>query len=154
MPIQLFTNLHFVCVFFFFTSFILIFFVDSAAGGVRLMETPNAGGNSENSEGVNVIAIIYLFVCLFQCRPALSFEVIHRLLGATLLKAEMEIKYRVGNWKKTDYVCKINEHTIAVSVTRAVGYPKEEDFDVDQAVDLLKKKLFGLSPFLSVLTHV
>ena len=69
---------------------------------MKLMTLPNAGGHSERSE-------------------ALSFEVLHRLLGAELLKAEMEIKYINSNWKKTDYLVTIQGRKIAVSVTRSVG---------------------------------
>jgi hypothetical protein len=82
----------------------------------------------------------------------LSYEVMHRLLGATLLKSEMEIHYLNEHWKKTDYVCSILGKKIAVSVTRAVGFPRVNDFDVEQAVVLLKKKLLGLvcSSFFSL----
>eukprot|EP00770_Monocercomonoides_exilis_P013670 MONOS_13615.3-p1 / transcript=MONOS_13615.3 / gene=MONOS_13615 / organism=Monocercomonoides_exilis_PA203 / gene_product=Signal transducing adapter molecule 2 / transcript_product=Signal transducing adapter molecule 2 / location=Mono_scaffold00854:12729-19094(+) / protein_length=1847 / sequence_SO=supercontig / SO=protein_coding / is_pseudo=false len=96
-----------------------------SSGALRMLSLPNAGGNSDNSE-------------------ALSFDFLHRVFNAQLLKAEMEIKYANKNWKKTDYVAKIKNHVVGVSVTRAVGYPRPGDFSEDQAVSLLKKKLFGI----------
>lgn len=92
---------------------------------ISLMTIPNAGGHSEHSE-------------------ALSFEIMHRLFGAELLKGEMEIRYENPNWKKTDYLAIFGDnHKIAVSVTRAVGYPIMNEFSEDDAIDLLKKKLVG-----------
>ena len=89
------------------------------------MTLPNAGGHSERSE-------------------ALSFEVLHRLLGAELLKAEMEIKYVNSNWKKTDYLVSIQGKKIAVSVTRSVGFPRASRFNEADAEELLTKKLVGI----------
>lgn len=94
-------------------------------GGLRMLEVPNAGGHSANSE-------------------ALSFELIHRLLNIELIKTEMEIHYANSSWKKTDYLCKMLGKKVAVSVTRAVGYPIEHDFKVPQAIALLEKKLTGV----------
>ncbi|KAH7829450.1 uncharacterized protein MONOS_11067 [Monocercomonoides exilis] len=94
-------------------------------GAIQLMTLPNAGGHSERSE-------------------ALSFEVLHRILGCELCKAEMEIKYLSPNWKKTDYLIQLRSHKVAVSVTRAVGYPNPQFFDESAAVELLKKKLSGI----------
>ncbi|KAK2943217.1 putative PE-PGRS family protein [Blattamonas nauphoetae] len=108
-----------------FESFVPFHHYDFSPDAIRMLSLPNAGGHSENSE-------------------ALSFELIHRMFGATLDKAEMEIHYANEHWKKTDYVCRIKSHRLGVSVTRAVGFPKPENFDIGQAASLLKKKLFGI----------
>ena len=50
---------------------------------MRMLNCTNAGGSSDNSE-------------------ALSFDILHRLFGAELLKAEMEVKYINSVGKKTD----------------------------------------------------
>ncbi|KAK2953740.1 putative Signal transducing adapter molecule 2 [Blattamonas nauphoetae] len=92
---------------------------------IRMLSLPNAGGHSENSE-------------------ALSFEVLYRMFGAKLVKAEMEIKYDNAGWKKTDYSCTLFGHYIGVSVTRAVGFPSSSDFGPSDAQALLSKKLFGI----------
>jgi hypothetical protein len=88
-----------------------------------------------------VIIIIFVIIIIYL---ALSFDFLYRLFDAELKKTEMEVKYQNEHGKKTDYVCKIKKHKIAVSVTRAVGFPNVEDFDMEQAIELLKKKLLGL----------
>lgn len=90
-----------------------------------MLDTPNAGGSSDNSE-------------------ALSFEILHHLFQAEFLKTEMQIIYADVGWSKTDYLIKIREHKLGVSVTRAVGHPNPEDFTEKMAFDLLTKKLFGV----------
>ncbi|KAH7822179.1 putative Signal transducing adapter molecule 2 [Monocercomonoides exilis] len=92
---------------------------------MKMLSLENAGGSSDKSEAV-------------------SFDVLHRLFSAKLEKAEMEIKYINQNWKKTDYLCTIAGHRLGVSVTRAVGHPRPEDFTEEMAVSLMQKKLFGI----------
>ncbi|KAJ4454355.1 putative Signal transducing adapter molecule 2 [Paratrimastix pyriformis] len=92
---------------------------------IRVLTTPNAGGNSENSE-------------------ALSFEVLHRLLGARLLKTEMQIHYQAGA-KITDYLCILHGHRLGVSVTRAMKHTDPAEFTAADAEALLNKKLYGVN---------
>lgn len=94
-------------------------------GGTRLLNTPNAGGNSLTSEVV-------------------SYELLRRLIGAQLSKTEMEISYDFPDHsKKTDYVVSVNQdrtRQIAVSVTRAMRHPRQE-YSYEQAESLITKKL-------------
>lgn len=91
-------------------------------GGLRLLETPNAGGNSVWSE-------------------VMSFEVLNGLFGASLKRTEMEIKYAPCS-KITDYSAEVLGHHVGVSVTRAMKY--KGIFTTEDAMRLLKKKLFGV----------
>eukprot|EP00164_Ancoracysta_twista_P009572 GFYU01014203.1.p1 GENE.GFYU01014203.1~~GFYU01014203.1.p1 ORF type:complete len:424 (-),score=90.29 GFYU01014203.1:218-1489(-) len=91
--------------------------------GKRLMDEPNAGGNSVNSE-------------------ALSFEVLEACFRATILRTEMEVKYKTPDSKKIDYTCEMMEYTIGVSVTRAMKY--KGPFTEEDARYLYTKKLTGL----------
>eukprot|EP00771_Trimastix_marina_P003897 gnl/Trimastix_PCT/608.p1 GENE.gnl/Trimastix_PCT/608~~gnl/Trimastix_PCT/608.p1 ORF type:complete len:440 (-),score=67.24 gnl/Trimastix_PCT/608:186-1505(-) len=97
-----------------------------SSGAFRILHEPNAGGNSVNSE-------------------ALSFEVLHRMYGAKLLKTEMEIIYYHPWWKKTDYLLTIDGRPLAISVTRAMKYPHPSMFTYQDAIDLLAKKLNGIN---------
>jgi len=94
-------------------------------GAIDVLTTPNAGGNSENSE-------------------ALSFEILHRVFGAQLLKTEMAIRYP-PEWKKTDYLALFGTHRIGVSVTRAMKHIHPDDFLPTDAEALLSKKLSGVN---------
>lgn len=90
-----------------------------------MLTTQNAGGTSENSE-------------------ALSYELMHRLVGVELVKTEMQIRYKHDSSKKTDYLVEFQNKKIAVSVTRAMKYPNPAFFTPHDAEVLLKKKLFGV----------
>lgn len=91
----------------------------------RLVQyTPNAGGSSEISE-------------------ALSFEILKKFFNAKLLKTEMEIFYFPMGGSITDYVVKVFDTTIAVSVTRAMKH-NDEEFTYENADALLRKKLKGI----------
>lgn len=92
-------------------------------GAKKLLNTPNAGGSSIISE-------------------ALSLEFISRSFGAQLLKTEMEVSYWPTGGSITDYVAKIYDRVIGVSVTRAMKY--DGNFSIDDAIRLLKKKLCGV----------
>lgn len=75
----------------------------TASGGQLILDKPNAGGTSEASE-------------------ALSFQILHSLLGARLLATEMELQYEEGS-KMTDYLVDFNsEVKIGVSVTRMIDF--------------------------------
>ncbi len=89
----------------------------------RLMFTPNAGGNSVESE-------------------TLSFEMLKKSFNAKLLKTEMEVSYWPMGGSITDYVCNMFDSVIGVSVTRAMKYNGE--FTFDDANSLLTKKLKGI----------
>eukprot|EP00339_Tiarina_fusa_P023920 CAMPEP_0117014392 /NCGR_PEP_ID=MMETSP0472-20121206/11680_1 /TAXON_ID=693140 ORGANISM="Tiarina fusus, Strain LIS" /NCGR_SAMPLE_ID=MMETSP0472 /ASSEMBLY_ACC=CAM_ASM_000603 /LENGTH=176 /DNA_ID=CAMNT_0004717931 /DNA_START=1611 /DNA_END=2141 /DNA_ORIENTATION=- len=92
-------------------------------GGNQILNLPNAGGNSLESE-------------------VLSFELLHECYGAALLKTEMEIEYFPEYSKKTDYSIHIVGHDIGVSVTRAMKFGCQ--FTAADARHLLEKKLFGI----------
>ncbi|KAL9643538.1 hypothetical protein ABK040_010152 [Willaertia magna] len=96
-------------------------------GGERILNEPNAGGGSTFSE-------------------VLSFEVLHKLLGAELLCTEMELIYYPIGSKKTDYSVKINGKKYGVSVTRCFDYMnlKAEKLSEKYIKFLLEKKLSGV----------
>jgi len=93
-------------------------------GSQKVFTEPNAGGNSVNSE-------------------AMSFEVLHRLYGARLVKTEMAIAYYHPNWKKTDYSIHLFGHHVGVSVTRAMKH--RGPFTVEDGEILMQKKLNGVN---------
>lgn len=91
----------------------------------RVFYEPNAGGASVVSE-------------------ALSVEYMCRRIRASDTVPEMKIQYYFYNWKKIDYISTINGERIGVSVTRAMGYPNPELFEMEDALRLGTKKLYGL----------
>ena len=94
-------------------------------GGQKVLLDDNAGGSSTYSE-------------------VFAFEVLHRCELAGLLKTEMEIIYEPSEGKITDLLVTIDGRKIGVSVTRAVGFPKDAPYTVEQAQSLLDKKLAGI----------
>jgi len=94
------------------------------AGAERIFNLPNAGGNSVMSE-------------------VLSCELMSALLGATLLRTEMEIEYMWHGCKITDYSMELCGQATGVSVTRALKF--NGVFTEEDAVHLLKKKLDGVN---------
>ncbi|RQM19652.1 hypothetical protein B5M09_010993 [Aphanomyces astaci] len=90
-----------------------------------VLREPNAGGQSVVSE-------------------ALSMEYMHQMFGAVDVVTEMQIQYWSSNWKKVDYICTMHGQRIAVSVTRAMKFHKNEPFTTADAQVLLRKKLHGL----------
>jgi hypothetical protein len=96
------------------------------SGAQKVLNTPNAGGNSIWSETI-------------------SFEVLASLCRAVLHKTEMEIEYMPGS-KITDYSVKVFDKDIGVSVTRAMKFSKKgELFTEEDAMKLLSKKLHGVN---------
>jgi hypothetical protein len=91
----------------------------------KVLSSPNAGGNSIVSE-------------------TMSAEILHRLYGANDIRTEMEVEYIFDNWKIADYCIRISGKNVGVSVTRAMGFPYESSFDLQQADKLLRKKINGL----------
>lgn len=98
--------------------------INLSTGGKRILNTPNAGGNSVWSE-------------------VMSFEVIHSLTGANLEKTEMEIEYFPCGGKITDYSINIQGKVFGISVTRALKFRGE--FTIEDGIALLTKKLSGVN---------
>ena len=90
-------------------------------GGRRLMETPNAGGSSGNSE-------------------AFAFEQLARCELAGLLKTETEIVYDTQG-KITDLEVTIDGHKVGVSVVRAMTFPFGNPYTVEAATTIIQRKL-------------
>jgi len=97
--------------------------IQMSPGAQRITSEPNAGGNSLVSE-------------------ALSFEVLHRMLGAGLLATEMEVRYWPEVGPMTDYLACIMGRTFGVSVTRAFAFRRK--FTLEDGVKLLCRKLTGI----------
>lgn len=92
------------------------------SGGAReILEEGTAGGSSEYSE-------------------AFAFEVLARCEAATLLWSETEVEYLPPDSKKTDFVAEIDGERIGVSVTRAVGFPRDAPYPTERAQALLTDK--------------
>ena len=94
-------------------------------GGREIISDGNAGGSSLLSE-------------------VFAYEVLARCESAVLLKTETEIIYNDPAGKKTDLLVMIGESKLGVSVTRAVGFPREDPYTVEQAQGLLEQKLSGV----------
>ncbi len=91
----------------------------------QILNSPNAGGGSINSE-------------------AYAMEVLHRHFNARSVTTEMDIKYYNPGWKKCDFITRMSER-VGVSVTRALTDKKSNPDTLDVALDrLLVKKLTGL----------
>ncbi len=90
----------------------------------RILNTPNAGGSSIESE-------------------TLSFEILKQYFNAKLLKTEMEVPYWPEGGSINDYVVYLFETVIGVSVTRAMNF-KSGVFTGEDATNLLVKKLNGI----------
>lgn len=84
----------------------------------------NAGGKSAVSEAFS----IYYFGWI---------------RGATDFVFEKEVDYWIS-YKMVDFICTVKGKRVGVSVTRAMGFPSPNYFGYDDAVILLRKKLFGL----------
>lgn len=91
-------------------------------GGREIIADGNAGGSSILSE-------------------VFSYEVLERCEGAALLKTETEVTYQDVEGKMTDLLVSIGGHKVGVSVTRAVGWPREDPYPAEQAQGLLEDKL-------------
>jgi len=93
-------------------------------GTKRILNVPNAGGNSIWSE-------------------AMSFEIMHTLFDAKLLRTETELRYVFHGCKITDYSMEAFKRKIGVSVTRAMKF--RGLFTETDACELLRKKLEGIN---------
>jgi len=94
-----------------------------SAEAMRLLDTPNAGGNSALSEAV-------------------SFDTLRAQYGCQLVRTEMEIDYWCVT-KITDYSVMAMDARIGVSVTRACKFRGR--FTMADATQLLTKKLYGVN---------
>ncbi|MFO0745583.1 MAG: hypothetical protein U1F43_07910 [Myxococcota bacterium] len=92
------------------------------AGGQEMWADGNAGGSSVESE-------------------IFAFEVLDRCELATLVKSETEVVYDPPSSKKTDILVSIDGLKVGVSVTRAVKFPFDAPYTVDDAKTILTKKL-------------
>jgi hypothetical protein len=93
-------------------------------GGAEIIADGNAGGSSLLSE-------------------VFAYEVLQRCELAILLKTETEIEYdEMGSL--TDFLAEIDGSKLGVSVTRAVGFPRDDPYTVQQAQSLLEDKLAGV----------
>jgi hypothetical protein len=89
------------------------------------MEIPNAGGSSNISE-------------------ALSMEYMAQVIGAKRFIPEMEVLYWIEA-SMCDFIMTDGQgENVGVSVTRAVRYPFNIEFTLDDARFLLNKKLYKL----------
>ncbi|QDG52487.1 hypothetical protein FIV42_17605 [Persicimonas caeni] len=91
-------------------------------GGREIIADGNAGGSSILSE-------------------VFAYEVLERCELATLFKTENEVSYTVSDTSITDLLVEIDGLKVGVSVTRAVGWPREDPYTVEQATTLLTDKL-------------
>jgi hypothetical protein len=94
-------------------------------GGQKIFADGNAGGSSIHSE-------IFAYEVLLRCELA------------ELMKTETEILYLDAGGKITDLLVFLDERRVGVSVTRAVGWPKDDPYTEEKASELLEKKLQGV----------
>ena len=94
-------------------------------GGQEIIDDGNAGGSSILSE-------------------VFSYEVLHRCEDADLLKTEMEVTYTDPSGKLTDFLVDFDGTKIGVSVTRAIGWPRDDPYTVESAQNILEQKLQGV----------
>lgn len=90
--------------------------------GQAVFDAGNLGGSSLHSE-------------------VIAFEVLARCEGASLVATEGEIVYEDDMGTKTDLLVDIDGLMVGVSVTRAVGFPLDDPYPLDQATALLEDKL-------------
>jgi hypothetical protein len=98
-------------------------------GATKILNTPNAGGNSIWSE-------------------VFSLEVLEDVFGVKLLKTEMEIEYKTTS-KITDYLADIDGEAVGVSVSRIINFRDLKKkykgiFTIEELRGLLYKKLYGV----------
>lgn len=92
-------------------------------GGEAILEAGTAGGSSIYSE-------------------VFAYEVLARCDGAALLETEGTIEYRPEHTGSiTDFLVEIDGQQVGVSVTRAVGFPRDDPYTVETAGALLSDKL-------------
>lgn len=90
-------------------------------GGREILRDGNAGGSSILSE-------------------VFAYEMLARCEGAVLLKTETEVVYDVAA-KITDMIVEIDGKKVGANPTRAIGFPFDAPYTVEQAKTILEKKL-------------
>ena len=90
----------------------------------KCLFSPNAGGKSIVSE-------------------ALSIEYFINVFNASQIILEMQITYWI-DYKMVDFICSIDDQRVGISVTRAMGFPEPQQFNLNHARHLLNKKIHGL----------
>lgn len=95
------------------------------AGGQEVLADGNAGGSS-------------LFSEIF------SYEILERCENASLLKTETEVAIIDPQGSLTDLLIDIDGVKLGVSVTRAIAFPFDDPYSVEQARTLLDQKLQGV----------
>ncbi|MDP6943780.1 MAG: hypothetical protein QF464_06480 [Myxococcota bacterium] len=96
---------------------------------LKRYEEPNAGGSS-------------------KCSEVMSMQLLMDCEGAVVTKTETEVVYDTEG-KITDYLIEVGGVTGGVSVTRAYLGPGVEVYTVEDATDLLEKKLAGIEEALN-----
>ncbi len=76
---------------------------------------------------------------------AIAYEVLYRCEGAALLASESEIRYADPMGTRTDLLVDLDGHRVGVSVTRAVGFPRDAPYPVADATSLLMRKLVDVA---------
>ena len=94
------------------------------SGGQEMVADGNAGGSSLESE-------------------IFSLEVLTRCEGAILFKTETEVVYDLSG-SITDILVEIDGMKVGVSVTRAVGFPRDSAYTEATASALLTRKLIDI----------
>jgi hypothetical protein len=94
------------------------------SGGQEMVADGNAGGSSLESE-------------------IFSLEVLTRCEGASLVKTETEVVYDLSG-SITDILVEIDGMKVGVSVTRAVGFPRDSAYTEATASALLTRKLIDI----------
>lgn len=93
---------------------------------IKLLNEKNAGGNSVKSE-------------------AWAYQILRDEFKSEGCTSEMNIKYFHPWWKKCDFITRIDDQPIGVSVTRATFKKNDNPDKLDLRIsDLLRKKLSGL----------
>lgn len=104
---------------------------------VRLMESDLAhftdGARQVLSDGTVGGSSVY--------SEAMSFEVLARCEGATLIASEPFIRYMDESGTRTDLLVEIEGSRVGVSVTRAVHFPRADPYPLSEAQRLLMRKL-------------
>ena len=93
------------------------------AGAQRILDEGTLGGSSGLSE-------------------AFAYEVLERCEGASLLKSESLISYMEGTTGAfTDILVELEGLKIGVSVTRAVGFPRDDPYTIEDGASIIERKL-------------
>ncbi len=94
-------------------------------GAQEILRDGTAGGSSGLSE-------------------AFAYDILERCEGAMFVKSETEIIYEDPTGRLTDILIALEGMKVGVSVTRAVGFPRDDPYTVETARDLLERKLLGV----------